>query len=59
MQSPNFGLLSDNYFGKVVFDQHQEDWDKLADELEKLRTEALQGRKTGEHGMSRETTTFY
>jgi len=39
--------------------QHQEDWEKLAKELELLRTEAIQGRKTGEDGMSREATTFY
>ncbi|WP_428353809.1 type I restriction endonuclease subunit R [Methyloprofundus sp.] len=42
-----------------LIDQHQEDWVKLAEELEKLRTEAMQGRKTGEQGMSKEATTFY
>lgn len=42
-----------------LIDQHQEDWEKLAEELEKLRTEAIQGRKTGEEGMSKEATTFY
>ncbi len=42
-----------------LIDQHQEDWTKLAEELELLRTEAIQGRKTGEDGMSKEATTFY
>jgi type I restriction enzyme, R subunit len=31
----------------------------LAEELEKLRTEAIAGRKAGEDGMSKEATTFY
>jgi len=42
-----------------LIDQHQEDWTKLAEELELLRTEAIQGRKQGEEGMSKEATTFY
>ena len=42
-----------------LIDQHQDQWEKLAQELEKLRTEAIQGRKTGEEGMSKEATTFY
>jgi type I restriction enzyme R subunit len=42
-----------------LIDQHQEQWDVLAEELEKLRTEAIVGRKTGEGGMSKEATTFY
>ncbi len=42
-----------------LIDQHQDQWEKLAEELEKLRTEATQGRKTGEDGMSKEATTFY
>ncbi|PCH62805.1 MAG: deoxyribonuclease HsdR [Gammaproteobacteria bacterium] len=42
-----------------LIEQHQEDWVKLAEELEKLRTEAVEGRKTGEEGMSKEATTFY
>jgi type I restriction enzyme R subunit len=42
-----------------LIDQHQEQWEKLAEELEKLRTEAIAGRKTGEEGMSKEATTFY
>lgn len=42
-----------------LLDQYQEDWEKLAVALEKLRTDAMQGRKQGEAGMSREATTFY
>ncbi|MCJ7600817.1 MAG: HsdR family type I site-specific deoxyribonuclease [Desulfobulbaceae bacterium] len=42
-----------------LIDRYQDQWDLLADELEKLRTEAIEGRKTGEDGMSREATTFY
>ena len=42
-----------------LINQHQEDWVTLAEELEKLRTEAMDGRKTGEEGMSKEATTFY
>jgi type I restriction enzyme R subunit len=42
-----------------LIDQYQEDWTKLAEELEKLRGEAIAGRKTGEEGMSKEATTFY
>lgn len=42
-----------------LIDQYQEDWDKLVKELDKLRNDALEGRKTGEDGMSREATTFY
>ncbi|RLJ20416.1 type I restriction endonuclease subunit R [bacterium endosymbiont of Escarpia laminata] len=42
-----------------LIDQYQDQWEKLAEELEKLRTEAIEGRKQGEDGMSREATTFY
>ena len=42
-----------------LIDKYQDQWDLLADELEKLRTEALAGRRTGEDGMSKEATTFY
>ena len=42
-----------------LIDQYQEHWEKLAEELEKLRTETMLGRKQGEEGMSREATTFY
>ncbi|MDN5565832.1 MAG: HsdR family type I site-specific deoxyribonuclease [Psychrobacter sp.] len=42
-----------------LIDQYQEHWEKLAEELEKLRSDAMAGRKQGESGMSREATTFY
>jgi len=42
-----------------LIDQHQEEWGKLAQALEKLREEAIAGRKAGEEGMSKEATTFY
>ena len=42
-----------------LIDRYQDQWDLLAVELEKLRAEAMAGRKTGEDGMSREATTFY
>jgi len=42
-----------------LIDKYQEDWKKLAEALEKLREEAIAGRKTGESGMSKEATTFY
>jgi len=39
--------------------QHQGQWEKLAEELEKLRTEAIEGRGQDEEGMSREASTFF
>lgn len=42
-----------------LIDQYQGQWDKLAEELEKLRKVAAEGRKEGESGMTREATTFY
>ncbi|MCL7419943.1 MAG: HsdR family type I site-specific deoxyribonuclease [Methylobacter sp.] len=42
-----------------LIDQYQDQWDKLAEELEKLRTVAIEGRKEGEEGMSKEATTFF
>jgi type I restriction enzyme R subunit len=42
-----------------LIDQHPDQWEKLSEELEKLRTEAIQGRKVAEDGMSKEATTFY
>jgi type I restriction enzyme R subunit len=42
-----------------LIDQYQDQWERLAEELEKLRTEAIEGRKQGEEGMSKEATTFY
>ncbi len=42
-----------------LIDQYQGQWEKLAEELGKLRAEAIEGRKQGEEGMSKEATTFY
>ena len=42
-----------------LIDQYQDQWEKLAEELEKIRTEAIAGRQQGEDGMSQEATTFY
>lgn len=42
-----------------LIDQYQDQWDKLAEELEKLRTVAIEGRQEGESGMTKEATTFY
>jgi type I restriction enzyme R subunit len=39
--------------------QYQDNWKMLAEELEKLRTVAAEGRKTGKEGMSKEATTFF
>lgn len=42
-----------------LLDQYQDQWDLLAEELEKLRGEALEGRKVGRGEMNREATTFF
>ncbi len=42
-----------------LIDQYQDQWEKLAEELEKLRYVAIEGRKQGEEGMSREASTFF
>lgn len=42
-----------------LIDQYQDQWEKLAEELGKLRAEAVEGRKQGEEGMSKEATTFF
>ena len=42
-----------------LIDQYQDQWEKLAEELEKLRTVAIEGRKQGVDGMSREASTFF
>lgn len=42
-----------------LLNKHQDDWVKLTEDLEKIRTEALRGRKSGQDGMSKEATTFY
>jgi len=38
---------------------YQGQWEKLAEELDKVREQAAAGRRQGEDGMSREVTTFY
>ena len=52
-----YQTLSDKVEG--LLNQHQEDWGKLVEEFEKLRSEAIAGRVAGEDGMSKEATTFY
>lgn len=42
-----------------LINQYQNQWEKLAEELEKIRSQAAAGRQEGEDGMSREATTFY
>lgn len=42
-----------------LIDQHHDQWEVLAEELEKLRAVAVAGRKEGRDGMSKETATFY
>ncbi len=42
-----------------LINQYQDQWEKLAEELGKLRAEAVEGRKQGEEGMSKEATTFF
>ena len=42
-----------------LIDKYQDQWELLADELEKLRAEAIEGRQSGEDGMSKEATTFF
>ena len=42
-----------------LIDRYQDRWEKLAEELEKLRMVAISGRQQGEAGMSKEATTFY
>jgi type I restriction enzyme R subunit len=42
-----------------LLNKHQDDWIKLAEDLEKVREEALSGRKSGQDGMSKEGATFY
>jgi type I restriction enzyme R subunit len=43
----------------ALIEQHQDQWDLLAEKLAELRGEAVAGRQQGEAGMSREATTFY
>jgi type I restriction enzyme, R subunit len=42
-----------------LIEQYHGNWKILANELEKLRKEAVEGRKAGRDGMSKEATTFY
>ncbi|MCP4721538.1 MAG: type I restriction endonuclease subunit R [Desulfobacteraceae bacterium] len=42
-----------------LIDQYQGNWDALAEDLEKLRGDAIKGRTTGKDGMSKEATTFF
>jgi type I restriction enzyme R subunit len=42
-----------------LIDEYQGQWERLAEELEKLRGEAIAGRQKGEEGMSKEATTLY
>jgi type I restriction enzyme R subunit len=42
-----------------LIEQYHGQWELLAEELEKLRKVAAEGRQQGEEGMSREATTFY
>ena len=42
-----------------LIDKYQDQWDLLADELEKLRTEAAVGRTENIEGLDKEATTFY
>lgn len=42
-----------------LIDRYQGQWDLLADELEKLRTEAAAGRTSRIEGLDKEATTFY
>lgn len=42
-----------------LIDEYQDHWDQLADELEKLRVEAIAGRKETIEGLNKEASTFY
>jgi len=42
-----------------LIDQYQDQWEQLAEALEKIRDEAIEGRKQGKEGMSKEASTFY
>ncbi len=44
---------------EYLIDRYQDRWEKLAEELEKLRTEAIEGRQSSEAGMSKEAPAFY
>lgn len=42
-----------------LIQEYQNNWSALAEGYEKLRVEAMEGRKAAHEGMSREATTFY
>lgn len=42
-----------------LIEAYHDNWEKLAEALEKLREAAMEGRQEGEEGMSREATTFF
>jgi type I restriction enzyme R subunit len=42
-----------------LIDAYHGQWEKLAEELVKVRTAAIEGRRQSEDGLSREATTFY
>ncbi len=42
-----------------LIEKYQDEWEILSVELEKLRVVALEGRKVGAEGMSKEATAFY
>ncbi|MEM6613152.1 MAG: HsdR family type I site-specific deoxyribonuclease [Cyanobacteria bacterium P01_C01_bin.72] len=44
---------------EYLIDLHQDRWEQLAVELEKLRQEAIDGRTSGESGMTKEATILY
>ena len=52
-----YQTLSDKV--EYLIDRYQDRWEQLAVELEKLRTEAIDGRQSGEEGMTKEATTLY
>lgn len=42
-----------------LIDTYHDNWEKLAEALERLRVVAMEGRQEGEAGMSKEATTFF
>jgi type I restriction enzyme R subunit len=43
----------------ALIEKHHEEWDLLVEKLAELRQVAIEGRRQGQDGMSREATTFY
>lgn len=52
-----YGTLSEKV--EHLIGKYRDEWEILAEELEKLRKVAIEGRKEGSEGMSKEATTFY